>query len=94
MKENRNELAMLVGEALLFVIRVLFCAAALIGVVYVIGYIVECFSGIITLSAGMFVIMTIAGLTIYHDYRPQRRQNTGRKYCELRRPERCELCRR
>ena len=92
MKENRNELTLLVSEALLFVTRIIFSAAAFIGVIYAIGFVVECFSGIITLSAGMFVIMTIAGLIIYNDYRPRRRHKSAKKYCEMSRTERYELC--
>jgi hypothetical protein len=67
---EKNEVAMMLGGLLVLVIKIALGTAAVVGVFYAAGYLVELLSGVVTLSAGMFVILTVAGLIIYLDSRP------------------------
>ncbi len=88
MKNERNEFAMLIEELLLFVLRIVLTAAVLIGILFIIGLIVELFSGYISLATGFFLILTVAGVIIYHDNTSPRGKSKSGQHRVARRPER------
>ena len=92
--EKRNEFAILLEGLLAEIGKVLFGAAAVVGVFFAAGYMVDLLIGFVSLGAGMFVICAFAGLMILLDSRPGNEESYRARENTSKSARRRALCRR
>ena len=97
MKKERNEFGLLVTEMAVCVFEIIFAAAAIVGVLYVIGAVGDLLEGFISMGTGLFLIFTFIGWLLYMQFRPddkeqRRAQSHYVKRASINQPS-CELVR-
>ncbi len=71
MKKEKNEMTLVINLLVFCIFKIIIAAALLLGFFCSIGCIVELFSSIMTMSVGMLIILTLAGLIFYVDFIPE-----------------------
>ena len=97
MKKERNEFGLLVMEMAVYVFEMIFAAAAIVGVLYVIGAVGDLLEGFISMGTGLFLIFTFIGWLLYMQFRPDDKAHRRAQGHYVKRPAinqpSCELVR-
>ncbi len=78
MKKENNLLVLIIRDIAGYAAEILLVLVAIIGVFYAFDLIVELFSGIVNLVTGLFILFAIAGMALYIDFKPEKRQPRGK----------------
>ena len=82
MKKERTLAGIILTELAVGAAEILIVLAAILGFLFVIGFVAELCDGLISAGTAVFVLSVAAGLILYIDFRPVSvKKNAGKRAC-------------
>ena len=78
MKKDKNILALFLRDIAFYAAVIVIASGSVIGILFGASLITELLSGIVSIEAGLVTIFTIAGVTLYIDFRPEKKKPRGK----------------
>ena len=79
MKKEKDLFGLLIRDIAAYAAEIIIAACSIIGILYGVSLIAELLCGILTIEMGLFIFFTIAGLALYIDFRPEKKNARSRQ---------------